>query len=88
MISWVTKRAAMQALGMTDGAIRSKISRKWQRGVHYAIIDGSTWINLEEVQLWITQQASDQCGADCRSAIPSMGSGTRKRSTSSRLGLV
>jgi hypothetical protein len=78
----------MQALGMTEGSIRSKIARKWQRGVHYAIIDGSTWINLEEVQAWITREASGQLEAGYRSDIPSMASGTKRRSISPRLGLV
>jgi hypothetical protein len=85
---WVTKRRAMEILGMTDGSIRSKVARKWQRGVHYAIIDGSTWVNLEEVQQWITREASGQCEASSRSATPSTGNGSRRRSTSQRLGLV
>lgn len=30
---WVSKRRACELLGMTDGAIRSKIARKWQHWV-------------------------------------------------------
>ena len=57
MTDWVSKRRACELLGMTDGAIRSKISRKWQRGVHYAVIDGGTWVNIREVQQFIAEEA-------------------------------
>ena len=87
-MSWVTKKKAAEKLGLTEGQIRSKIARKWKRGIHYAIIDGGTWINIGEVQKWITREASGQCEGASRSDTPLGNSGTKKRSTSSRLNLV
>ena len=85
---WVTKRRACELLGLTDGAIRSKMARKWTKGVHYAIIDGRTWVNIAEVEGWITQEACAQGPDEYRSGIQSTGQSSRKRSTSPRLGLV
>ncbi len=87
-MTWVTKKKAAELLGMSDGSIRSKIARKWTRGVHYAIIDGSTWINLEEVEAWIIREAFEQCAESSRSVTPLPASGTKKRLTSPSLGLV
>ncbi len=50
-VEWVTKARARELLGLTDGQIRSKIARRWTRGQHFAIIDGSTSVNMREEQL-------------------------------------
>lgn len=87
-IEWVLKSRAIELLGFSEGQIRSKIARKWTRGRHFAIIDGQTWVNLREVQEWITHEASGQCEEKSRSGTALPESGTKKRLTSNRLGLV
>lgn len=85
---WVSKARACELLGLSDGKVRSKIARKWTQGIHYAIIDGGTWINLREVQAWITREASGQCEDESRSDTASAVSGLKKPSTYDRLGVV
>ena len=84
---WVTKRKAQEELGLTDGSMRHKIAKVWQRGKHFAIVDGRTWVNLEEVQAWITREASDQRETRSKSANLK-GRDRKKRSTPGRLNLV
>ena len=86
--SWITLEKAQGAFGWTEGQIRSKIARRWQRGCQWAIIDGRRMIDWREVDEWITREASGQVEESSNYGTPSTASGMRKRSKSRTLGLV
>jgi hypothetical protein len=88
-IEWVTKQKLEELTGFTTNQIRSKIQRGiWERGLHYAVVDGRTMLNVRRIEEWIIQKVSDQEAIGCRSATAQAENGSRKRSTSARLGLV
>jgi len=50
VVQWVTKPKTSEVTGLTVRQIESRIQRGiWHRGVHCAVIDGTTMINLGAV---------------------------------------
>lgn len=59
-MTWVTRKKAQEELGLSHSAIRHKISTgQWRQGAEWVKVDGRLWIDLEGVENWICQKASE-----------------------------
>lgn len=60
-MSWLKEDRFGELYDFTHNGIRSKIQRNiWQKGIHYAVIDGRRRFNTEAIDQWLTQQATGQ----------------------------
>ncbi len=57
MLKWVKLEKYCELTGETTDSVESKRrSGKWIEGTHWRIpADGRVWINLEEVEKWVSQ---------------------------------